>query len=83
MLKMFMGDDLARVVGITDANPETPGLALARRHGIRTFRNTESALLTCTPCLAINLTHDDSVSELAARIAGPECVMGGQEPSSC
>jgi len=79
MLEMFMEDDLAHVVGVSDANPEAPGLALARRHGIRTFDDTEKALLACTPCLAINLTHDESVSDLATRIAGPECVMGGQE----
>ncbi len=79
MIEMFMEEEVARVVGVSDANPEAPGLALAESHGIRTFSDAEEALRACIPCLAINLTHDEAVSTLAARIAGPECVMGGQE----
>jgi len=79
MLEMFMEDELACIVGVSDSNPEAPGLVLARHHGIRTFSDAEKALRACAPCLAINLTLDESISKLATGIVGANCVMGGQE----
>ncbi len=79
MLEMFMEEEVARVVGISDANPGAPGLAQAGRLGIRTFSDAEEALRACAPCLVINLTHDDGITTLAARIVGAEGVMGGEK----
>lgn len=79
MIEMFEGDEHASVVGVMDANPGAPGLALAARHGIRTFTDAKEALHACAPCLVINLTHDEAISGLATRIVGADSQMSGQE----
>lgn len=79
MIEMLAGEPLVRLVGIVDTNPQAPGLALAGTHGVRVFTDYKKALTDCAPCLAFNLTHDDSVTEQAAHILGANSIIGGIE----
>lgn len=65
LLEMFLDDPLIWVVGICDNDPAAPGLRLAKRHGIATFKDVDSALRVSRAhdnCIVYNLTHDDAIT---------------------
>lgn len=82
LLEMFLEEPLVNVVAIADTNPDAPGLLLARQHGIATFADAASALQHCKQypdCIVYNLSHDDTVADMAQRIFGDKRVAGGAE----
>lgn len=82
LLEMFMEDGLVSVVAMADMNPDAPGLALARTHGIPTYTDAVAALQACKgypDCIVYNLSHDDTIAEEAFRIFGDRRVASGLE----
>jgi diguanylate cyclase (GGDEF)-like protein len=77
MLDLFMSDPTIEIVGIMDANQKAPALAIAARHGIRSFTDLAEAIDACRPCLAFNLTSDEQVTAYAAAQLGNGNVIGG------
>jgi len=77
MLDLFLDDPLIKIIGIIDSNPQAPALAIAEKHGIRSFTNLADAIKACRPCLAFNLTGDDDVTSYAAAQLGGSNVIGG------
>lgn len=77
MLDLFLADPLIEIVGIIDANPQAPALAIAEKHGIPNFTNLTEAIEASRPCLAFNLTGDDSVTPCAEAQLGSMNVIGG------
>lgn len=78
-IQLLQGEYIFQIVGVVDSNPEAPAIQLAKTLNIPTFSSAEHALDTCRPCTAFNLTHDEEVSHLAARILGPSSIIGGFE----
>ena len=82
LLEMFQGDDLVKVVAITDINPDAPGLKLAKKYGIPTYTDVAEALQACKvypDCIIYNLTHDDSIVELVNQVFGNKRMASGHE----
>lgn len=77
MLDLFLIDPLIKIVGIIDANPQAPALAIAEKHGIPSFTNLTEAIEASRPCLAFNLTGDDSITPCAEAQLGNTNVIGG------
>jgi diguanylate cyclase (GGDEF)-like protein len=77
MLSLFLIDPLIQIVGIIDADPQAPALSLALEHGIPSFTDLNEAIEACHPCLAFNLTGDDSISPYAEAQLGNANVIGG------
>jgi len=77
MLELFLDDPLIEIVGIIDANPQAPGLTIAKKHGIRNFTNLAEAIEASRPCLAFNLADDESVTAFAESRLGKENIIGG------
>lgn len=77
MLDLFLIDPLIKIVGIIDANPQAPALAIAEKHGIPSFTNLTEAIEASRPCLAFNLTGDNSVTTYAEAQLGNTNVIGG------
>jgi diguanylate cyclase (GGDEF)-like protein len=77
MLELFREDPLIEIVGIVDNNPQAPALAIAKKLGIRNFVDLAEAIEASRPCLAFNLTGDDSVSDYAESRLGKENIIGG------
>lgn len=77
MLDLFLIEPLITMVGIIDENPQAPGLAMAEEHGIPCFTNLAEAIEASRPCLAFNLTGDDSVTTYAEAQLGNANVIGG------
>lgn len=77
MLDLFLIDPLIKIVGIIDASPQAPALAIAEKHGIPSFTNLTEAIEASRPCLAFNLTGDDSVTTYAEAQLGNTNVIGG------
>ncbi len=77
MLDLFLKDQQIIIVGIVDANPQAPALAIARKHGIRNFTDLAEAIEACRPCIAFNLTGDDDVTAYAESQLGNANVIGG------
>lgn len=77
MLDLFLIDPLIKIVGIIDANPQAPALAIAEKHGIPSFTNLTEAIEASSPCLAFNLTGDDSITPCAEAQLGNTNVIGG------
>lgn len=77
MLELFLSNPLVEIVGIIDANPNAPALAIAAEYGIRVFANIAEAIEDSRPCLAFNLTGDDSVTAFAETQLGSVNVIGG------
>ena len=77
MLDLFMSDPTIEIVGIIDANPQAPALAIAAQHGIKSFTNLAEAIEASRPCLAFNLTSDDAVTAYAEAQLGNTNVIGG------
>ena len=77
MLELFLDDPLIEIVGIIDVNPQAPALAIAAQQGIRNFTDLAEAIAASRPCLALNLTGDDSVTAYAEAQLGGSNVIGG------
>jgi diguanylate cyclase (GGDEF)-like protein len=77
MLELFLDDPLIKIVGIFDADSQAPALAIAQKHGVRNFTNLAEAIEASRPCLAFNLTGDDSVTAYTESQLGNENVIGG------
>lgn len=77
MLDLFLIDPLIEIVGIIDTNPQAPALAIAEKHDIPSFTNLTKAIEASRPCLAFNLTGDDSVTSCAEAQLGNTNVIGG------
>lgn len=77
MLDLFLADPMIEIVGIIDANSEAPALAIAAKHGIRSFTDLAEAIEASRPCLAFNLTSDDGVTAHAKARLGDSNVIGG------
>lgn len=77
MLELFLDDPLIKIVGIFDADPQAPALAITRKHGVRNFTNLAEAIEASRPCLAFNLTGDDSVTAYTESQLGNANIIGG------
>ena len=77
MLELFLSDPLIQIVGIIDRNPEAPALVIAKKNGIQSFTNLDEAIAACRPCLAFNLSADESVTAHAESQLGHVNVIGG------
>lgn len=78
-IELLKSEKLFHVVGVVDSAPDAPAFKLARKLGIPIFDNAEIALDQCKPCTVFNLTHDESVSDMAYKIVGAGSVIGGLE----
>jgi len=79
MLEMLQDEPLAKVIGVVDVDETAVGMVKARELGVETFYDVETALVTCAPCVAFNLTGNEMVEEIAAGILGAGGVIGGLE----
>ena len=77
MLELFINDPQMNIVGIIDVNPNAPALAIASKHHIPCFTDIAAAIEACKPCLAFNLSADESATAFAEDQLGRENVMGG------
>ena len=77
MLELFLEESLINIVGIIDADPQAPALADARNLGIPGFTDLGEAIDACLPCIAFNLTGDDSINEYAESRLGRDNFIGG------
>ncbi|WP_434782137.1 diguanylate cyclase domain-containing protein [Ferrovum myxofaciens] len=77
MLDLFREDPLINIVGIIDTDPQAPALAIARKHGILDFTNLTDAIKVSRPCLAFNLTGDDSITAYVESQLGSGNIIGG------
>jgi len=77
LLDLFITDPTIEIVGIIDSNPQAPALVIAAEHGIRSFTDLAEAIEASRPCLAFNLTSDESVSAFAQAQLGSANVIGG------
>jgi len=82
MLELFLEEELVSVIGIADLNQDSPGIQLAKAHGISTFSDPIEAIRVSVDfhdCIVYNLTHDESIATKAAIIASKTKVVGGSE----
>ena len=77
MLELFNADPLIKVVGIVDVNPLAPALAIAKKLGILNFTDLAEAVEASRPCLAFNLTGDDSIADYVESQLGSGNIIGG------
>ncbi len=77
MLELFSDDPLIRVVGIVDVDPQAPALVTAKNLGIRSFTDLAKAVEESSPCLAFNLTGDDSITDYVESRLGSGNIIGG------
>ena len=77
MLELFSEDPAIQIAGIVDNNGAAPALLIAAKLGVPHFTDVKTALKACQPCLAFNLTGDDTVSAYAESQLGAENVVGG------
>ena len=77
MLELFIEDPLIKIVGIVDANAQAPALAIANKLGVQSYTNLAEAIEASRPCLAFNLTGDDSVTAYVESQLGNGNIIGG------
>ncbi len=77
MLDLFLEDQQINIAGIIDTDPQAPALAIAKKHGIQNFTNLTEAIEASRPCVAFNLTGDNSVTAYAETQLGNANVIGG------
>lgn len=77
MLELFSEDPSIQIAGIVDSNSAAPAMSIAAKLGVSQFSDVATAIRTCSPCLAFNLTGDDSISVFAEKQLGAENVIGG------
>lgn len=79
LLELFLEEPLVKIAGIVDDNIDALGLKVARDHAVPVYHDLIQALDTCRPDIVFNLTHSESVAEIAAKWVGTSSVIGGQE----
>jgi len=79
ILEMLLDENLVSVVAIVDVNPEAPGIALAKEHGVSVYQSVEQALRDSVPCVAFNMTGNEMIEVVAAEILGAGGIIGGME----
>jgi diguanylate cyclase (GGDEF)-like protein len=77
MIDLFLNDPQIVIVGMIDTNPLAPALAIAAQHGIPCFTDLTEAIAASQPCIAFNLTGDDSIITYAESQLGNENLIGG------
>ena len=77
MLELFLEDPLVIIVGIVDIDPQAPAMTLAAKRGIPNYTNLAEAIEASRPCLAFNLSSDESVTTYAETQLGSKNVIGG------
>jgi diguanylate cyclase (GGDEF)-like protein len=77
MMDILLEDPHVCIVGVVDVNPLAPAFAMATKHGIATFSSLAEAIGVCRPCIAFNLTDDESVTTYAEGELGSKNVVGG------
>lgn len=77
MLDLFLKDPMIMIVGIIDRNPDAPAMAIAKANSIRSFTDLDEALEACSPCMALNLSADENVTEYVESKLGSKNVIGG------
>jgi diguanylate cyclase (GGDEF)-like protein len=77
MLELFIEDPLIKIVGIIDANPQAPAMAIAKKLGIPNFTKLDEAIEASLPCIAFNLTGDDSITAYVESKLGAENIISG------
>lgn len=79
LLDIFSKEVEIKILGIVDTNPDAPGIQLAHKLNVKVHEDIEKALKTSGDCIVFNMTHDQSLSDVAARYVGSGSVIGGQE----
>jgi len=79
LLSLLNEEVLFNVLGIVDNNADAPGLELAKNINIPIYADIEEALEEAGKCLVLNMTHNEGLSEIAARWVGSSSVLGGNE----
>ncbi len=77
MLELFSDDPLIKVVGIVDVDPLAPALAIAKKLGIPGYTDLAESVEASRPCLAFNLTGDDSITDYVEARLGSGNIIGG------
>ncbi|TNC99720.1 MAG: Uncharacterized protein FD121_216 [Gallionellaceae bacterium] len=77
MLELFSEDPSIQIAGVVDSNSAAPALLIATQLGVPHFTDVATAIKACKPCLAFNLTGNDTVSVYAESQLGAENVVGG------
>jgi len=77
LLDIFSREAHIKIVGIVDSNPDAP--KPARALDIEVYTDIETALKKCGSCIVFNMTHDQSLVELAIQSVGAGNVIGGQQ----
>lgn len=79
LLDIFSKEVQIKIVGIVDTNPDAPAIKLAHKLNIKVYADIEAALEKSGNCIVFNMTHDQSLAEVAGRHVGAGSVIGGQE----
>ena len=79
LLDIFSKESQIRIVGIVDVNPDAPAIKSALALGIKVYTDIEKALKKSKDCIVFNMTHDESLVDVAAQYVGAGSVIGGQE----
>lgn len=77
MLELFLNDPLINIVGIVDVDPHAAALEIARKNDIPSFTRLDDAIEACRPCLALNLSADETVTDYVVAKLGSTNVIGG------
>jgi len=77
MMDILLEDPHVFIVGVVDVNPLAQAFAIAAKHGITRFSDLSEAIAACRPCIAFNLTADESVTTYAEDKLGNKNVVGG------
>lgn len=79
LLDIFSKEEDISVLGVVDTNQDAIGIRSAERLGIPVFTEVALALADSSECIIFNMTHDQALSDVAARYVGVGKVIGGQE----
>lgn len=79
LLDIFSKEVRIKIIGIVDTNPDAPAIKLANELNVKVYTDIEAALEKSGNCIVFNMTHDQSLAEVAARYVGAGSVIGGQE----
>ena len=79
LLDILSSEAHIKVVGIVDTNSEARAIKPARELDIEVYTDIGTALKKCGSCFVFNMTHDQSLAELAIRSVGADNVIGGQQ----
>lgn len=77
MLELFLNDPMISIAGIVDKDPDAPALELAKKNDIPSFTDLDQAIAACRPCLALNLSADETVTDYVEEKLGSTNVIGG------